>query len=180
LPFAGDAWKADVAPHPAIPPFKVSGGSRGPCGKKPLIVRITPFTLFRLRLTTRFRDVNGSRFFLGGASCGFPRRKNVVTRTLRWSGVRMEQPGSATLRLLATAITERQMGGNTRSQGWLSVIVGLAEALRPEAFITSPVSHARSGAIAPMRRAMSGYCLQRQGVRDAAVVASPARAEREN
>jgi hypothetical protein len=45
-----------------------------------------------LRLTSRFRDVNGSRFFQGGASCGFPRRKNVVTRTLRWSGVRMEQP----------------------------------------------------------------------------------------
>jgi len=72
------------------------------------------------------------------------------------------------------------MRGNTRSQGWLSVIVGLAEPLRPEAFITSPVSHARSGAIAPMRRAMSGYCLKRQGARDAAVVASPARAEREN
>ena len=72
------------------------------------------------------------------------------------------------------------MHGNTWAEGWLGVVIGLAEALRPEAFITSPVSHACSGAIAPMRRAMSGYCLKRQGVRDAAVVASPARAEREN
>lgn len=48
LPLRGDAWKADVAPNPAIPPFKVSGGSRGPCGKKPLIVQITTFTLFLL------------------------------------------------------------------------------------------------------------------------------------
>ena len=92
----------------------------------------------------------------------------------------MYQPGSATFGTLATAITERNIRGNTRAQGWLSVIVGLAEALRAEAFITSPVSHACSGAIAPMRRAMSGYCLQHQGARDAAVVASPARAEREN
>ena len=35
----------------------------------PLIVWITPFTLFSLRLTSRFRDVNGSPFFVGGASC---------------------------------------------------------------------------------------------------------------
>jgi hypothetical protein len=91
--------------------LKISGGSRGSLPRTPLIVQITTFALFRLRLTTRFRDVNGSRFFLGGARSGFPRRKNLVTRTLRWSGVRMEQPGSTTLRLLATAITERICAG---------------------------------------------------------------------
>jgi hypothetical protein len=72
--------------------LKVTAGSPGSLPRTPLTVWTTTFTLFLLRLTSRFRDVNGSRFFLGGASCGFPRRKNVVTRTLRWSGVRMEQP----------------------------------------------------------------------------------------
>ena len=41
-------------------------------------------------------------------SC-FPRRTNAVTRTLRWSGVRMQQPTTATFRVLATAVTKRYM-----------------------------------------------------------------------
>jgi hypothetical protein len=43
------------------------------------------------------------------------------------------------------AITVRHMRGNTWAKGGLSAIFGLAEALRPEAFIISPVSRARSG-----------------------------------
>jgi len=38
---------------------------------------------------------------------GFPRRKNGVTTMLRWSDVRMYQPGSATFGTLATAIIKR-------------------------------------------------------------------------
>jgi uncharacterized protein (UPF0335 family) len=49
----------------------------------------------------------------------------------------MEQPGSATLASSRAAITERNMRGNTSAQGWLSVIVGLAETLRPESSSTS-------------------------------------------
>ena len=88
----------------------------------------------------------------------------------------MQQRGSATFRVLATAIMKRYTAATRESQRGLtgfSVIFGLVEVLRPEAFNTSSVSGACSGAIAPMRRAVSEYCRKRQGVRDAAVVASP-------
>ena len=45
------------------------------------------------------------------AERGFPRRQNDVTRALRWSDVRMYQLGSATFRVLATAIMKRYYGG---------------------------------------------------------------------
>ena len=96
--------------------LKVTAGSRESVPRTPLIVWITTFTLFLLRLTSRFRDVNGSRFFLGGASCGVPRRKNVVTRTLRWS---------------ATAITERICAGTL-----------CAMSASPASFRTTPSSQA--------------------------------------
>jgi ABC-type nitrate/sulfonate/bicarbonate transport system substrate-binding protein len=61
-------------------------------------------------------DVLGGLAFEDGFSAepGFPRRKNAVTRTLTWSGVRMVP---ARIRDTSTpsraTITERNMGGNT-------------------------------------------------------------------
>jgi hypothetical protein len=46
------------------------------------------------------------------AESGFPRRQNAVTRTLRWSDVRMPQPGSATFRVLAGGNHETLYGGS--------------------------------------------------------------------
>jgi hypothetical protein len=51
---------------------------------------------------------------------GFPRRKNAATRTLRWSGVRMQQPGSATFGTLATATMKRYTAATRESQPGLT------------------------------------------------------------
>ena len=67
--------------------------------------------------------------------------QDAVTRTLGWSDVRM-----VPTRVRDTSPPDgRQapcayMRGNTRSRDGRNVIFGLAEALRPDAFITSPVS----------------------------------------
>ena len=162
-------WGAEPGPRPPSPPAGVRSWPFSSMDRtaqedvdaetNSLMVYITPFPLFLLRLTTRFRDVNGSPFFVGGASCGgtlariswratprrsdclgfwlltssdvlgawrprrtdgfnpergFPRRENAVTRTLRWSDVRMVPARICdTSTSSRAAITERNMRGNT-------------------------------------------------------------------
>ena len=91
-----------------------------------------------------------------------PRARLSATQECRDQNAQMVTRPNVAARIRDTspprgaAIMARHMRGNTRSPDALSVVFGLAEGLGPEAFITSPVSHACSGAIAPMRRAMSG------------------------
>jgi hypothetical protein len=72
------------------------------------------------------------------AERGFPRRQNAVTRTLRWSGVRMEQSRSATLRLLAGgkhgAQYAREHVSLSEGSPASAQNFDLAESLRPQCF----------------------------------------------
>jgi hypothetical protein len=93
-------------------------------------VHTTTIQLFVLRLSSRFRDVNGSTFFLeDGASCG-----GTIVDPKAWSSGR-------TLRWSAMLVPARLHLSAAVCQGIVSRV---------------------------------------RGVRDAAVVASPARADREN
>jgi hypothetical protein len=62
---------------------KDSGGLRGSLPGTPLIVPITTFPLFLLRLISRFRDVNGSPFFLSPAARAAVGRSRVSVGELR-------------------------------------------------------------------------------------------------
>jgi hypothetical protein len=66
----------------------------------------------------------------------YPQRTSVVTRTRRWSSVRMQQPGSATIRFLAVAIVKRYMGLHVFSDRLItfSAIFDLTEALALQCF----------------------------------------------
>ena len=93
--------------------IRVQGGSRRSLPRKPLIVWITPFPLFLLRLTSRFRSVNGSPFFLEDGAHGMDRRGRAVPLIRRLVAKGRPSPCSASrsaLSAMSRRVTERAVG----------------------------------------------------------------------